>query len=68
VAHYFNYRWGSQWKSTFGEKLAEESGKEVIYLATARVEDEEMRERVKLHQSRRPTSVKLLKKQLNHTW
>ncbi len=47
-------------KSTFGEQLAEESGKEVIYLATARVEDEEMRERVNLHQSRRPASVKTI--------
>ena len=51
-------------KSTFGEKLAEESGKEVIYLATARVEDEEMRERVSRHQSRRPASVKTIEEAL----
>lgn len=47
-------------KSTFAEKLAEESGKEVIYLATARVEDEEMLERVNRHQSRRPSKVKTI--------
>lgn len=47
-------------KSTFAEKLAEESGKEVVYLATARVEDEEMRERVNRHQNRRPASVRTI--------
>lgn len=47
-------------KSTFAEKIAFESGKEVIYLATARVEDEEMRERVKRHQSRRPATVRTI--------
>ncbi len=52
-------------KSTFGEKLAEESGKEVIYLATARVEDDEMRERVNRHQSRRPASVKTIEEALD---
>ncbi|MFO7952513.1 MAG: bifunctional adenosylcobinamide kinase/adenosylcobinamide-phosphate guanylyltransferase [Bacillota bacterium] len=41
-------------KSTFAENLAVNSGKPVIYLATARVEDEEMRERVNVHQKRRP--------------
>ncbi len=44
-------------KSSFAEKLAFESEKQVIYLATARVEDEEMSERVILHQSRRPEEV-----------
>ncbi len=47
-------------KSTFAEKIAAESGKEVIYLATARVEDEEMRERVNRHQERRPSSVRTI--------
>ena len=45
-------------KSTFAEKLAFESGKQGIYLATARVEDEEMRERVAAHQARRPGNFK----------
>ncbi|HSW36233.1 MAG TPA: bifunctional adenosylcobinamide kinase/adenosylcobinamide-phosphate guanylyltransferase [Candidatus Limnocylindrales bacterium] len=44
-------------KSTFAEKLAYAGGKKVIYLATARVEDDEMRERVARHKSRRPSSV-----------
>lgn len=55
-------------KSSFAEKLALESGKQVIYLATARVEDEEMRERVTLHQSRRPEEVITVEEPLNpHT-
>lgn len=44
-------------KSTFAEELAAESGKEMIYLATARVEDEAMRERVIRHRQRRPATV-----------
>ena len=45
-------------KSTFAEKLALESKKKVIYLATARVEDEEMRERVAAHKKRRPDNFR----------
>lgn len=41
-------------KSEFAEKIAERSGKRIIYIATAAVRDEEMAERVKLHQKRRP--------------
>lgn len=44
-------------KSSFAEKLAAESGKQVIYLATARVEDDEMQERVAHHRSRRSEEV-----------
>ncbi len=51
-------------KSTFAEKLAEESGKKVIYLATARVEDDEMRERVARHRSRRPANVRTIEEPL----
>lgn len=51
-------------KSSFAEKLAEKSGKEFIYLATARVEDEEMRERVACHQSRRPANVRTIEEPL----
>lgn len=51
-------------KSSFAEKLADESGKKIIYLATARVEDDEMRERVALHKSRRPKSVQTLEEPL----
>ncbi len=45
-------------KSAFAEKLALESGKDVTYLATARVEDEEMRQRVAAHRQRRPKNFK----------
>jgi adenosylcobinamide kinase/adenosylcobinamide-phosphate guanylyltransferase len=41
-------------KSLFAELLAEKSGKEVIYLATAQCKDEEMEKRIKQHQLRRP--------------
>ncbi|MGB9905340.1 MAG: bifunctional adenosylcobinamide kinase/adenosylcobinamide-phosphate guanylyltransferase [Desulfotomaculales bacterium] len=43
-------------KSAFAEKIALTSGKEVVYLATATVEDEEMARRVMLHRQRRPPS------------
>jgi adenosylcobinamide kinase / adenosylcobinamide-phosphate guanylyltransferase len=51
-------------KSIFAEQLAAESNKEMIYLATARVEDEAMRERVNRHQSRRPDSVQTVEEPL----
>lgn len=40
-------------KSTFAETLYKDK-KDVVYIATARVADEEMKERVKLHKSTRP--------------
>lgn len=51
-------------KSTFAEKLAGESSKKVIYLATARVEDNEMLERVARHQARRPANVRTVEEPL----
>ncbi len=41
-------------KSRFAEQLAESFGKPVAYIATAEVWDQEMAERVTLHQQRRP--------------
>jgi adenosylcobinamide kinase/adenosylcobinamide-phosphate guanylyltransferase len=41
-------------KSSFAEKIALESGREVIYVATSEVKDEEMALRVKKHRERRP--------------
>lgn len=41
-------------KSAFAERLAAQSGKKVIYLATATVEDPEMALRVERHRRRRP--------------
>ncbi|HYU20704.1 MAG TPA: bifunctional adenosylcobinamide kinase/adenosylcobinamide-phosphate guanylyltransferase [Chloroflexota bacterium] len=41
-------------KSAFAERLAFQACKPVIYLATATIEDEEMRVRVEQHRQRRP--------------
>ncbi|MEW5784458.1 MAG: bifunctional adenosylcobinamide kinase/adenosylcobinamide-phosphate guanylyltransferase [Bacillota bacterium] len=41
-------------KSSYAEKTAAASGKKVIYIATATGDDQEMRERIKNHRSRRP--------------
>lgn len=45
-------------KSAFAEEFALKSGKDLIYLATARVEDEEMVQRVAHHQEQRSTLFK----------
>ena len=42
-------------KSKFAQKLAKQSLKQVVYLATATAEDAEMQERIKKHQLDRPT-------------
>ena len=47
-------------KSSYAEKLAEDSGLEVIYIATAQVYDEEFAERVRLHRQRRPAHWQLI--------
>lgn len=41
-------------KSGFAEKLAASYQREVVYVATAQAFDQEMRERIKLHQASRP--------------
>lgn len=41
-------------KSAIAERLADESGCEVLYIATATVGDGEMEERIRLHRERRP--------------
>lgn len=41
-------------KSSYAQKLGEESGKSVTFLATAQAYDEEMSARIKKHQSDRP--------------
>jgi adenosylcobinamide kinase/adenosylcobinamide-phosphate guanylyltransferase len=43
-------------KSTFAENHAKISGREVVYVATSQVLDEEMRARVKAHRRFRPSS------------
>ncbi len=42
-------------KSTFAERYAADSGKKVIYIATAAGQDEEMRRRIADHKKRRPS-------------
>lgn len=43
-------------KSVFAEKMASDMSENPTYLATARIFDEEMRERVRIHQERRRKS------------
>ena len=43
-------------KSRFAEKYAAKYGQNVAYIATAEIQDEEMRYRVSLHRSRRPSA------------
>lgn len=43
-------------KSTLAEKLAARSGRNVVYIATAGVHDDEMAQRVKEHRLRRPAA------------
>jgi adenosylcobinamide kinase/adenosylcobinamide-phosphate guanylyltransferase len=47
-------------KSRLAEQHALESGLEVVYIATAQVLDDEMRQRVLHHQARRPASWSLV--------
>lgn len=41
-------------KSRLAETLAEQTGLNVVYIATATIEDDEMRERIEHHRQRRP--------------
>jgi adenosylcobinamide kinase/adenosylcobinamide-phosphate guanylyltransferase len=43
-------------KSTFAERYAAQGGRSVAYIATAQIYDDEIQERVTIHQSRRPAS------------
>lgn len=51
-------------KSTLAERLAQASGREVVYIATAQAGDGEMRERVALHRARRPAHWQTLEEPL----
>jgi adenosylcobinamide kinase/adenosylcobinamide-phosphate guanylyltransferase len=41
-------------KSSFAEELIKEKGDRILYVATAKAIDDEMKDRIKRHQSRRP--------------
>ena len=47
-------------KSSFAEKLADESGRAKVYLATSQVWDDEMEERIAIHRSRRGPEWQLI--------
>jgi len=47
-------------KSRLAEKMAEESGLEVVYIATATAGDDEMRQRIARHQKHRPEHWRLV--------
>ena len=46
-------------KSAFAEGLAKKYN-DVVYIATAEVKDEEMRERIQIHRARRPFNWKII--------
>lgn len=52
-------------KSSFAERLAAMRGRNVLYIATARVEDEEMRLRVAAHRARRPVEWETVEEPLS---
>ena len=52
-------------KSAWAEKVAAASGKRVIYVATAQALDDEMKQRIVHHQSRRPAQWGLVESPLN---
>ena len=51
-------------KSSYAEKLAEASGKEVIYLATAQALDDEMKQRITHHKNNRPSNWTIIEEPL----
>lgn len=51
-------------KSRYAEQCASDSGKEVIYIATATAEDMEMQERIERHQLDRPDTWKTIEEQV----
>ncbi|PKN88291.1 MAG: bifunctional adenosylcobinamide kinase/adenosylcobinamide-phosphate guanylyltransferase [Deltaproteobacteria bacterium HGW-Deltaproteobacteria-1] len=52
-------------KSSFAEKIARDSGKSVLYIATAAAGDDEMAERIRNHQASRPAQWQTLECPLN---
>lgn len=52
-------------KSALAEKLADDSGREVVYIATAQAGDEEMAARIAHHRARRPAQWLCVEEPLN---
>jgi len=52
-------------KSRFAEKLASESKKNIIYIATAQALDQEMHERIQKHKSTRPKNWLTIEEPIN---
>ncbi|MFA5627042.1 MAG: bifunctional adenosylcobinamide kinase/adenosylcobinamide-phosphate guanylyltransferase [Thiohalomonadaceae bacterium] len=52
-------------KSRYAEKLARESGKSVVYVATAGIGDDEMCARIKHHRERRPSTWRVVEEPLS---
>ena len=51
-------------KSAFAERLARESGREVVYIATSRAGDGEMAARIALHREQRPSEWRTVEEEL----
>jgi adenosylcobinamide kinase/adenosylcobinamide-phosphate guanylyltransferase len=54
-------------KSALAEQLAEESGQQVIYIATATAGDQEMAKRIEYHQQHRPKNWQLIEEPIHLT-
>jgi len=52
-------------KSRLAEQWADDSGHDVLYIATATAGDEEMRKRIAIHQARRPGHWRLVEEPLD---
>ena len=52
-------------KSGFAEKLAQESGLNVTYIATAQVYDDEFKQRIEHHKARRPAHWQIIEAPFN---
>jgi len=52
-------------KSKLAEKLAMDSGKSVIYIATAKAHDKEMTDRIQKHQNQRPESWQTVEEEIH---
>ena len=51
-------------KSAYAERLAQDSGKEVVYVATSRAGDGEMAARIAHHRARRPSAWRTVEQEL----